>query len=572
MKSLNLADWSKISQDKKTTKLKHKNGHFMVLAHNALPKIQMEALKRIKFADGGDVSSDNSDNTPAPAPVTVNVGTAAQQPPQMQTQDQPNINPIKPPSVPTNLPPVIDKEGQFSPAGVQQMGMAGEKLGSQVQAAEAKAMDPVYGYAAQGSANQQKYIADITNQLQNKADDFAKFHAENPLKENAYLENMGAGRKMGTALGLLFSGAGSGLSGQPNLAYDFLNKQIDRNIDAQKNRFDQAKTVFGAYHTLFGDQTVASNLARVHQIDYVDNMGKQIAAKMGTPQAAAALMQLQSKTLPERSKLIGDSAVRMSVLPGSHSQGVPTEGIPGQDQGQQPGTSAPPPQPQGDQGSFGYNKSGIQNASFSPGQQAQAPAPQKQQEDNEFKILKPGAEDRVNDIFKYDRTISPEIKQKINDQMTGAAQAEKALSRLDNEKIFENLVQDTRSGGMMNRYLRNLTPTSYGALGAAAGAATGNPGIGASIGSAVGHLIPSTEINRKFETDQQKLAGIISSALAGRGDMFVNEAIRKFTPEYGDSPLLLKDKIRGLKEYIIDHTPSDALEGKSVGLAYPRKR
>lgn len=152
--------------------------------------------------------------------------------------------------------------------------------------------------------------------------------------------------------------------------------------------------------------------------------------------------------------------------------------------------------------------------------------------------------------------------------MTQASQSEKGLQRLDNERIFENLVQDTRQGGMANRLLRNTSPHAIGAAGAALGAPAGHTGmgIGAAIGEGLGHMLPSTEINRKFETDQQKLAGIISSSLAGRGDIFVQEAVKKFTPEYGDSPTVLKDKLRGLKEYIIDHTPTDAL--KRHGLTY----
>src|ERR1700677_4724191 len=143
MKGLNFSGWQRVSEDKKSTTLRHaKGGHTMTLAHNSLPKIQKEALKRIKFYDGGgNVKSDSA----APAPVTVNVGATPQTPqqaPQMPVPEQNAAPQDQVPHVPNAASPV-NSNGTMNPTGTQQLGLAGEKLGSQVQAAQSAAEAPL---------------------------------------------------------------------------------------------------------------------------------------------------------------------------------------------------------------------------------------------------------------------------------------------------------------------------------------------------------------------------------------------------------------------------------------------
>ena len=61
MKGLNLSGFEKVKEDKDAIHMKHKDGHVIVIAVKALPKIQKEQLKRLKMADGGDVWALTSD-------------------------------------------------------------------------------------------------------------------------------------------------------------------------------------------------------------------------------------------------------------------------------------------------------------------------------------------------------------------------------------------------------------------------------------------------------------------------------------------------------------------------------
>lgn len=58
--------------------------------------------------------------------------------------------------------------------------------------------------------------------------------ANNQIDPNKYLHNMSTKDRILNSIGLILGGLGSGLTGKPNLAIDFLNNQIDRDVKAQE--------------------------------------------------------------------------------------------------------------------------------------------------------------------------------------------------------------------------------------------------------------------------------------------------------------------------------------------------
>src|SRR5208282_1298556 len=55
MKGLNLSQFEKVKEDKDNVHMKHKDGHMIIIAVKALPKVQREQIKRLKMAEGGNV-------------------------------------------------------------------------------------------------------------------------------------------------------------------------------------------------------------------------------------------------------------------------------------------------------------------------------------------------------------------------------------------------------------------------------------------------------------------------------------------------------------------------------------
>jgi|SRR6516164_520198 hypothetical protein len=83
------------------------------------------------------------------------------------------------------------------------------------------------------------------------------------IDPQAYLNNMGVGGKLMTAIGMALSGIGSGVTGQPNLAMDAYQKNMDRAIQAQamefKNLMEVSAQKQGLIKTAQDKQQIAAN-------------------------------------------------------------------------------------------------------------------------------------------------------------------------------------------------------------------------------------------------------------------------------------------------------------------------
>lgn len=546
MKGLNLSGWQKVGGDKKSTTLKHDKGHVMIVAHGKLPKIQQEALKRLKMADGGTVppqtpvqSAQDSmrkafhfdDGGKVPPPVTVNVGQPAMGQPNQS--DQPT--PVEVPQVPQNQNVLLPNGSMNAPASAQ-TAQQGAKLGADVQAAKSAAEVPQQQELLNRQTQLNQDETNNINDLKQKADDFNQWHGQNPLKENAYLENMSTGKKMSTALGLLFSGAGSGLSGQPNMAYDFLNKQIDRNVQAQKDRFGQQSTVWGAYKDLYGNEQVANNMARVHALDALQTKAKITAAQLGTPAAAAALMDLQSKIAPERNKLILDSAGNLKSTPNLPSKEIPDQG-----------SNSPSRQKMIDQGFIAGGNYQPNEAGMGM-QESSASIQPKHLESDKYAdtgVLLPGAQEKLDEL-RYTPKAKDEINQ-IKEQYTAAQQADALLSQLHG--VHQAMYKQAIEGGSPG-YLRRHDPTEA------------VPFIGPAISNMLVKPATATLNNKEYDSNRTRIVGDIANALKGSnvGVEEIHRMVNDNVPEPHDSPELIEKKERNIRLFIKNNVNKSLLK------------
>jgi hypothetical protein len=572
---LDFSKFKKVAEDKKTATMKHEGGHTITVALKALSPVQREAMKRLPLYEGGEaklkekakdkvahydegtpdapVSSDDSDADQKP-PVTVNVNQAPQPQSAAATQAATNV-PVQQPALNTANPPVNLPNGSTNPTGAMQMGQEAASNQEKIDAAKAQAMVPVEQARIQAAQQQAQRDQDNVNALSTHADNLAA-NLKN-INPNAAWDNMSDPKKVSTALGLFLGGLSVPFHGT-NFAQDTLNKSLDRDVQAQIQNNENQKTIFGAYNTLYGNQVIASKMARASMADIYTDQASKIAQQLGTPQAFVNLQKLKSDLAVSKAKDIRDAAVNFNALPNFSGNAG------GNGQSTSAGTGTP-------------SSSGIQNVNQQvPLPNGQMASPEKA---NEFNVFTPQGEAIANSILsnpQYHPEVGPEQRSAIKEQMANASIADKNIRRLTDEKIFEQTVKDVQKAGPIGRALRNLSPHAIGAAGAATGAGiAGATGAGAGgaekagvlggiLGEGLGHMIPSTESNRQVETDRGRLQGIISAALGNRGDQFVQEAMTRFMPEYGDSKELAHDKLRGLKEYIMDHVQTNALKDKGI--------
>lgn len=94
--------------------------------------------------------------------------------------------------------------------------------------------------------------------------------------------------KIGTIFGLMLSGAGSGLTGQSNALLDMMNKEIDRDLEAQKTSKANANTFLSTQHA--HDLQTAQALHYTNQNELAQQQIKESKAKIaGLEQANEAI-------------------------------------------------------------------------------------------------------------------------------------------------------------------------------------------------------------------------------------------------------------------------------------------
>lgn len=145
------------------------------------------------------------------------------------------------------------------------------------------------------------------------------------LKPQTYGQLLYGGKdffgKMGSLFGLLMSGAGSGLSKQPNLLMEMMNKEIDRDLEAQKESSKNAQNLY----KLNIDKALAESRMTKEQAEAagiwkdVEQKALQNSRTQMELFAMHHLMQ-QSNLLPSSSKPVAQQA--LSGVQGAVAQSI----------------------------------------------------------------------------------------------------------------------------------------------------------------------------------------------------------------------------------------------------------
>jgi hypothetical protein len=182
--------------------------------------------------------------------------------------------------------------------------------------AEAAALTSTIAGQQQTAQTYQDHYSALEQERQNFMSDIENQH----IDPQHYLNSMGTGSKIATGIGLILGGMGGGLSHQGNPALDFLNKQIDRDIQAQQTNLGKSENLLSANLKQFGNLRDATDMTRVMQMDIVGNQMKQAAATAMSPLAAARAQQGIGALQMQSSQILGQMAMRKTLIQGMTSQ------------------------------------------------------------------------------------------------------------------------------------------------------------------------------------------------------------------------------------------------------------
>ncbi len=290
---LDLSRFKRVSSDKKTTVLRHAKGHEIKVAHSGLTPKMREHIESLpqhdeaevkRYANGtpkGPVSQDD-EGTDEEAPKALD--PASPEP----AQDTPAQTPAAEPN-PTESP--LAQAAQPQPAAAPT-----DQAAPQPTQAPAPAATPA---PAQPQAPQRPNPAQITQQLNNETSAFASDLSQGHIKPETY-ESLYAKKdtlgKIGTLFGLLVSGAGAGLTHQPNAVLGMMDKEIERDLEAQKQSATNKETWYSA------GLKHAMNQAQIEQMG-VQNIGTLATA--GLTQAQTGKVPYEIKETQARTQGLG---------------------------------------------------------------------------------------------------------------------------------------------------------------------------------------------------------------------------------------------------------------------------
>lgn len=225
---LDLSRFKKIASDKKTSVLRHAKGHEIKIAHDGLSPAMKDHLDKmpVHLAEGGDPE----DTVTEGGEPEETEGAAAPEAP--EEDDSEEETPAEEESAP--------------PAAVDQAPEAPEEEEAPAEntppsAAKKAAVDDntivVQGHKRPPTAQE------LDQDDAHFQDDMMRGHIKPETIQSLYAKQDTLG-KIGTLFGLLVSGAGSGLTGQPNAVLEMMKQQVANDLDAQKNSNSNAQNWF----------------------------------------------------------------------------------------------------------------------------------------------------------------------------------------------------------------------------------------------------------------------------------------------------------------------------------------
>lgn len=488
--------------------------------------------------DGGVPPEDTAPQAPQQAPPQnqlPNFDTS-----QEQTPPAPQVNV---PQVDQSAPNTINSNGTVNVPESVRLGQRAADTNAQV-ASELGRLKGIKDTAeAQEQARFAKSIQDRYNAFNGVTQDFGKELQAGMVQPDHYRSSMSEPQKVSTAIGLFLGGIGMGLGQRSNPAMDFLNRQIDRDIDAQKSRQQDRSTIYGAMKNLYGEGNVADLATKNAHLEILKNQFEAAADKLATPQARAQAQQAISQLGLQQANNARDAAQDMAIET-SYSRQAPggqrPQGGAPKDEGQQP------------------KQQGDTSASNDPDH-----------------ILGPDAQNKMQSLVASGFPAHKVEAGEIQTQFQNAALTDKAIDAIKEHfpQMYANIKQEyqpnsekdrTATGDALAKVMTKASDLS-GYLHRKAESYHNTPYIGKAI-EATGKGLTDTQRNRDYDVHHDAMVSAVTAALAKAGvaPTEASEMAQTMAPELGDTKKMAALKMKTAIEKLKNATKTDALDRVKV--------
>jgi hypothetical protein len=255
-----------LGEDDTSYTISHPSGENYILPKELLTDAHHDYLKSLPKQDNSfDLESLIKQNaTPAPGPGgEINYEALGQTPLPKEESTLPKAGPETAGlmSVPGEMPTTDGEPTGEMPKAPQvpqpqdifsQLGPYGEPLREQAAAtkdiygaktAESVAIEGALKKAEAAQAEVASRYKQTYDDLDKEFNQVKQDYISKKIDPKQWWNNKSLGSKVSTGIGILLSGLGSGLSGQPNMAMQMVNKEIDKDIEAQKENIGKTGNI-----------------------------------------------------------------------------------------------------------------------------------------------------------------------------------------------------------------------------------------------------------------------------------------------------------------------------------------
>lgn len=613
-----LSNFEKISASDKKTTLKHKDGHFIVIATGKLKPDLQKGLKALPFAkggkvkkmaDGGEVQKEPKQPPKKVQQVDPNAAYTNKQADSMeemhkqfmQTQESSSYatggavqmkdggDPkdallektveeyVAPPQEPKETPWAETAQdfanhqmtGNSAPvsAAAPPALPADQPLQADTPPPEAPAAPEATPQAAAPPAPAQKTHApdptpgqEMFQERNNFADDLATGQIHPKTYQDLYDSKDTLG-KIGTMFGLMLGGLGHGHS---NSVLQMMDKIIDRDLHAQETSASNRQNFYKIRQQQQLNDAVVKRYAVENNLTKAqarETLAKAGFEEINLDQAKKWLGEDASPSSADELQTKNQAKMDMHVAAIHHLDQQVQKLPPGEMKDKASATLGAI----GQQVFQGQHPQLIQQSEAAHASEAQHKA-QKGLQDMKDKnhILVPNA-DKLFSRANYDPLIrkNPSLASELEQQYTAAKQADAASDAVIDS--FDKLKHLSKANGVMGRAYQAVSPSSLASLGVGIGAGVGGTKgaeVGGGLGAALGHLIPNTTGIREENAERAKLQGLIGNALAAAKltPTDVGHMIKEYAPIYGDDEQGLNTKLEGILDKIRLSIPRSRLQ------------
>lgn len=316
---MNLSQFSLLKEDSDCYHVSHPRGETIQVPKKGLTDKAHALIQKLRknqsFAQGGKVtqeefeieplSQDSSSIQPEPFQIDQIKSTQASvAPPSIQDVDlgvvpqAPSMSALEmqsQPKAPSPQPPAAEKNPFLVGKSELDKSLEDEKSQLKKLAGVEKQAAGMESKAYQEAVSEIKKLPSIPELVAanlKKDATLEKAFLNKTIDPERYLKNQSTGTRIASAIGMMLSGIGSGVTGQPNLAVQKIHEAIDKDIEAQKEDKSSAMNLWKMNREALGTDIQANLATQSQLLTVAKTKAMSAAAQSNNAQAQMRLIPL----------------------------------------------------------------------------------------------------------------------------------------------------------------------------------------------------------------------------------------------------------------------------------------